>query len=90
VKILCCKTCSDVIGLSRSEWRNCDCGASGGAYFRDGDKVIVAGPSFIVAFQNGLRRRIIRRGEAWIYAETNGKVTRLAHNPGVFPERAVA
>lgn len=64
MKVLCCEDCTDVVGMTTQEWRNCSCERCGGMYERDGDKVVVGGPCFIVAFQNGLRAGLISRGQA--------------------------
>lgn len=85
MKLISCQECQDLVGLTRA-WRNCECLASGGGYERDGDKVVIAGPCLLIAMQNGIRDATITRGEAWIYDESNGKVTRLTENRGGWPD----
>lgn len=87
MKLIRCTECGDAVALSRT-WRNCDCGLSGGAYKRDMDTALVAGPCGLYGIANGLFYG--RRVEAWPYDESNGKIERIVVNPGRFPERSVA
>jgi hypothetical protein len=88
MKLLCCYECRDVLGLSRT-WRNCDCGQTGGGVKPDGDTILIAGPCFVIGLSNKLRARAVRRGEAWLYDDTNGKVERMIENRGDWPSRPV-
>lgn len=93
VKLIRCNECSIPIALTH-RWLNCECGLSGGSYLPDGDRCVIAGPCSLYGVSNRIFFGL--RDEAWPYDEAKTtrsgqpKVLRLAGNPGVLPERALA
>lgn len=93
VKLIRCESCSTPIALLH-RWLNCECEQSGGAYLPDGDRCMVAGPCRLYGVSNkvffGMRTEVWPYDEEALTKRGKPKVTRLAANPGVLPDRLPA
>lgn len=52
MKLIRCNKCEDVVRLIEREWRNCDCGKSGGQYNEDMISATIGGDCEVIGLRN--------------------------------------
>lgn len=85
MKLLVCRTaCSRQVVALGVEPLDCGCGATGGVYEVDGDRVTVWGDGQLLGLSNVRLFAALqgsREGDLFRIPEDNGKVTRLERRP---------